>query len=366
MAANPMQKKVRNSFLLGMIVTLVICILIAVMVYFLFFSKDAKAKSDRGEEVVAYVLKQNVQSGQTITSDLLKEITVYSNMIPANYISSSQLNMMKLQDKEGNVLYTNSEGQMYMEIKDGNKLYKTITNKNDQVVVEIDDVGYYRTVKAGGEKEYIEFKNVPVIAKVNMYKNSILTIDTVSKSDQIITDDVRVVEYNMLTLPMDILVGDYIDIRLTFPNGQDFIVVPKKQIKAIRGNTITFNMAEEEILMVSSAIVESYIMPASNIYVARYVEPGLQQKAYNTYTPTAEVSKLIESDSNIVAKAKARLQERFNIDIRNTDMNTSRVQYSGEELENIEAGIQKQIQDAKDAREEYLQALETTTVNTNE
>lgn len=164
---------------------------------------------------------------------------------------------------------------------------------------------------------------------------------------------------------MDILVGDYIDIRLTFPNGQDFIVVPKKQIKAISGNTITFNMAEEEILMMSSAIVESYIMPASNIYVARYVEPGLQQKANNTYTPTAEVSKLIETDSNIVAIAKEKLQQRFNVDIRNSDMNTSRVQYSAEELENLEAGIQKQIEDAKAAREEYLQALEGTTANTN-
>lgn len=63
-------------------------------------------------------------------------------------------------------------------------------------------------------------------------------------------------------------------------------------------------MSEADIVMLNSAIVESYIMKASNIYIAKYVEPGMQEKAANTYVPTAEVIRLIETDSNIVSTAK--------------------------------------------------------------
>lgn len=360
MASNPMQKKVRNSFLLGMLVTLVFSILIGAIVYLLFFSKSAKIKTGRGDAVLAYTLNQNVASGQVITSDMLTEIELYENMIPANYVDNTQLENLKLQDENGNVIYTYDDGEqsvMYMKIDDGNKLYRTITGKADYVIVEVDDTGYFRTTK-GGEKEYLTLKNVPVVAKVNLYKNTVLTKDIIAKSDQIVTNDVRVVEYNMLTLPIDLMAGDYVDIRITFPTGQDFVVVGKKQIKDIIGQTIIFEMSEEEILMMSSAIVESYIMTASNIYVVRYSEPGNQTKAINTYTPTTEVVSLIEADSNIVQTAKAKLEARFNADLRLGTMNSATENYSTENIQNIETKMQTQIESAKKARQEYLESLE--------
>ena len=189
-----------------------------------------------------------------------------------------------------------------------------------------------------------------------MYKNTVITQNAVALEEEQLTDDVRTMEYNMLMLPINVTIGDYVDVRITFPNGQDFIVIAKKEIKNIQGNTVTFEMTEEEILMLNSAVVESYIMKASNIYVAKYVEPGMQEKASNTYTPTSEVIRLINTDSNIVAEAKQGLAEKFNVDIRN-DMNSSTGQYSEEALTNVEEGIQKQIEDAKKAREEYLTGI---------
>ena len=115
-------------------------------------------------------------------------------------------------------------------------------------------------------------------------------------------------------------------------------------------------MSEADIVMLNSAIVESYIMKASNIYIAKYVEPGMQEKAANTYVPTAEVIRLIETDSNIVATAKNELTSRFDANIRN-QMNSTVNQYSEQGLTNVEEGIQKQIEDAKKAREEYLSSL---------
>ena len=294
MAVNPMQKKARNSFLLGMIITLIVCAIIGVILYIAVIGPENKASKENGTATKAYALNRDVKSGQEITADMLSPINTYSNLIPQNYIDSTILTSVE-----------------------------------------------------SGKK---------VVAKVDLYKNTILTASTVTTEENTVTKDVRTMEYNMLTLPINLTIGDYVDIRITFPDGQDFIVIAKKEIKNIQGNTVTFDMSEADIVMLNSAIVESYIMKASNIYIAKYVEPGMQEKAANTYVPTAEVIRLIETDSNIVSTAKNELTSRFDANIRN-QMNSTVNQYSEQGLTNVEEGIQKQIEDAKKAREEYLSSL---------
>ena len=294
MAVNPMQKKARNSFLLGMIITLIVCAIIGVILYIAVIGPENKASKEKGTATQAYALNRDVKSGQEITADMLSPINTYSNLIPQNYIDSTILTSVE-----------------------------------------------------SGKK---------VVAKVDLYKNTILTASTVTTEENTVTKDVRTMEYNMLTLPINLTIGDYVDIRITFPDGQDFIVIAKKEIKNIQGNTVTFDMSEADIVMLNSAIVESYIMKASNIYIAKYVEPGMQEKAANTYVPTAEVIRLIETDSNIVSTAKNELTSRFDANIR-SQMNSTVNQYSEQGLTNVEEGIQKQIEDAKKAREEYLSSL---------
>lgn len=294
MAVNPMQKKARNSFLLGMIITLIVCAIIGVILYIAVIGPENKASKEKGTATKAYALNRDVKSGQEITADMLSPINTYSNLIPQNYIDSTILTSVE-----------------------------------------------------SGKK---------VVAKVDLYKNTILIASTVTTEENTVTKDVRTMEYNMLTLPINLTIGDYVDIRITFPDGQDFIVIAKKEIKNIQGNTVTFDMSEADIVMLNSAIVESYIMKASNIYIAKYVEPGMQEKAANTYVPTAEVIRLIETDSNIVSTAKNELTSRFDANIR-SQMNSTVNQYSEQGLTNVEEGIQKQIEDAKKAREEYLSSL---------
>ncbi len=295
MAINPMQKKARNSFLLGMLITFVICAVLVAAFYMLTILPEKKKEDTRGKEVTAYVLNRDIKSGEKVTVDMFTPISTYQSMVPQNYINSA--NVANL---------------------DGNKA---------------------------------------LIAKIDMSKNTVVTTNSVVTEDQTVTNDIRTMEYNMFTLPINVDIGDFVDIRITFPNGQDYIIASKKEIKNIQGNTITFELPEQDILMLNSAIVESYIMTASNIYIAKYVEPGLQEKATNTYTPTAEVVKLIASDSNIVSSAKKELAEKFNTDLRNNDMNSSSSQYSENALTNVEAGLKQQIENAQKAREQYLTGL---------
>ena len=151
-----------------------------------------------------------------------------------------------------------------------------------------------------------------------MNKNSVITIDMISKSDEKTTDDLRKVEYNMLVLPSQIATGDYIDIRLSLPSGQDYIVVSKKQVEIpqIDGvdseDTIWLKLSESEIITMNNAIVDAYRSIGSTLKVVTYTEAGIQNAATPTYVPTGEVMELINSDPNIVQTAKNALIQRYN------------------------------------------------------
>ena len=371
MGLNPMQKKARNSFLLGVIITLLFCIIIAVVFYLLVINPQKAKDTDKPVEVEVYTLSQNIKSGQIITPDMLQPITVYDNMVPTNYIDYTTMANLELQDREGNILYTKyvEEGTGENKVKtpklyinqEANEKYETVTNKEadkNKVLIEEDINGFYKVKKGtnGEGKEYIELLQVPIVAKIDMYANTIVTTDSIAKSNEVVTDDLRYIEYNMLSLPTTIFEGDYIDIRLILPNGQDLIVVSKKEVKSILGDTIGLQLTEGEILMMESAIVESYVITASKLYAIQYVDPGLQQAAVKTYTPTEAVQGLIQRDSNIVEEAKLGLLARFDQDIR-TWTNTQKNQYLTEEKINLETGIQEEIENARAAREAYLNGL---------
>ena len=196
------------------------------------------------------------------------------------------------------------------------------------------------------------------IAKVDLAKGTILASSLIAEDEQELNNSLRYVEYNMITIPTTLDIGDYIDIRLKLPNSQDLIVVSRKQIETLYGQTVGLNLTEEEILLLNSAIVEAYIMSASELYMAKYVEPGLQTAAILTYSPTAEVTDLIYKNENIVTTAKNYLIEKYNTSgIRNW-VNAAKGEYAEDAKYNLEAGMQEQIEAARKAREDYLSELE--------
>lgn len=304
MASNPMQKKARNSFLLGMIITLVICAIIGVLFYVIVTRQDKAKEAEEGALTYAYRLKNDVSAAHDITVADVEEVIVTEKAVPAGAFASK----VKTKDAKGKETWTN-------------KAFPS---------------GYK--------------------AKVDLKAGTILSSTLVYEGEDI-TDDVRYVEYNMLTLSTTIDVGEFIDIRLTLPNGQDLIVVSKKEVKSIIGDTIGLELSEGEILMMESAIVEAYIMTASKLYATQYIEPGIQEASLKTYVPTAEVQALIRaSNNNIQETAKEKLVERFSSDLR-TNIDNSRAPYNADQTENIETKLQEEIENARAAREAYLSGL---------
>lgn len=358
MATNPMQRKARNSFLLGVVITLLIT---GIIIAFLFLQlknyKDKEAQ-EKANSVKVWVLSQNVISGQIITTDMLTQQVVNKTLVPSNAIGDmSILDSYALSDKAGNEViteYKNNVATLYLS-KNGSKY---------EIKTEDETGDYY--IEQNGQKEYVELSTDPIIAKVNMNKNSVITIDMISKSNEKTTDDLRKVEYNMLTLPTQLETGEYIDIRLSLPSGHDYIVVSKKQVEIpqIGGvdmeDTIWVKLTEDEIITMNNAIVEAYKIPGSQLKVATYTEAGIQSAATPTYVPTGEVMRLIESDPNIVQTAKNALISRYNQNketVRDNAINPA-ISNSGQEgEENVKTKVEESITNSKEKRKEYLESL---------
>ena len=88
MVANPMQKKARNSFLLGMIITLLVCAIIGGLFYVLVIRKNEQKEAEEGTLTYVYRLKKDVQSGHEVTSADVESIVVTSKAVPADAFAS--------------------------------------------------------------------------------------------------------------------------------------------------------------------------------------------------------------------------------------------------------------------------------------
>ena len=359
MATNPMQRKARNSFLLGMLVMLLIAGVVIALLFMQLMNKIKKEKEELQASVNAYVLNQDVSSGQVITTDMLTLQTVNRNLVPSN--ATSDINLIQnyaLQDKEGNEIYTktkNNETQLYIT-----------KNGTEYEVKKEDETDNYYITK-NNNKEYLELNSVPLVAKVTMKKNTLLTTELLSKSDNMVQDDVRKQEYNMVVLPMDLVTGDYIDIRLMLPSGQDYIVISKKEVEipVIDGvdstDTIWINLSEDEILHMSCAIIDAYQIKGAKLYATKYTEAGMQEAATPTYPVNASTSALLQSDPNILEKAMNEIKSRYNntnaTTLRNDYINSS-INSQGEQAQsNLETNMQESITNSQNSRKEYLESL---------
>lgn len=364
MATNPMQRKARNSFLLGILATLIVTgIVIGLLVVQLKNYKD-KEKAELAASTKVWVLNANVSSGQVITTDMLKQQTINKNLVPSNATGDlAILDNYSLQDKEGNNVTT--------EVKNNeSKLYITRNNKKSELKQEDTGSFYIDNNEESNGKEYIDLVQVPLVAKVDMYKNTVITTDMIAKGDNTTTDDVRRQEYNMIVLPTQIETGDYIDIRLAMPSGQDYIVVAKKEVQVpeIGGipseSTIWVNLSEGEILMMNNAIVEAWQIGAK-LYANIYTEAGTQKAATPTYAVNAAVAALIDKNPNIVKQARSELYAIYNqVNSERTSINAA-IQNSGEQgQENLKTKQQESNANLLDERKKMLDSLATGTTNT--
>lgn len=118
---------------------------------------------------------------------------------------------------------------------------------------------------------------VGLTAKYNIAAKVPITGNMVS--DEVVAADVRDVEINTVLMPSDLDEGDTVDIRLMYPNGTDYIVLAQKTIDKIYDTTFWLKLSEDEIQLLDSAIVDSYLNSGSKLYALRYADSDAQVKS---------------------------------------------------------------------------------------
>ncbi|CAH8721295.1 SAF domain-containing protein [Bacillus cereus] len=146
------------------------------------------------------------------------------------------------------------------------------------------------------------------VVKIDISKNGTV-IPSMLFEEGITPNDLRNQEFKLIELPSKLKKDDFLDVRVKFPTGQDYIVLSKKKVRDLVNGTVWYQMNEKEILKMSSAIVDAYLNNAS-IYGLSYVDPYMQKDAIVTYPANKQVLDLIEADPNIVGVAKTELERR--------------------------------------------------------
>ena len=224
-----------------------------------------------------------------------------------------------------------------------------------------------------------------MIAKISMTRGTVLSKEMVYIDETVTGNDVRKEEYNMFILPTDLVTGDYVDVRLLLPSGTNYIVVSKKKVEipVISGvdstDTISIELSEDEINMISSAIVDAFKYSGAKLYVNKYTEPGLQEASTPTYPVNYDVLELINGNPNILEEARTALWNRYNatdssgvrtqVEQRNNVLDATINADPDQAQSNLESNMNQSITDSVTTRQEYLEGLSaqaaTTTTTTN-
>ena len=317
MASNPIKRRARQSFFLGFLIALVI---MAIVVMLLFSRISALKKENKklkilGPQVTFYTIARDIEEGDVVTvEDLvpasLQLAAASATMDISNYIDPS---IFEGEDEEGNPV------------------------------------------------------ELTYTAKVKIYQGTLATLSLLQEGG--IDNDERMVEYNMIVLPSQLNNGDYIDIRLRYPNGTENVVLAKKKVEQCTTSSVWIRMKEIDILSINSAIVDAYTIEGSQLRATVYTNPLMQEASEQTYPVNNAVLTQITYNPNILVEARNALIQKWNV---TSDPNSGLTDFVAkrreiesyiepdpeEKIKEIDRGYTQEATDMNNARNDYVTALE--------
>jgi hypothetical protein len=153
---------------------------------------------------------------------------------------------------------------------------------------------------------------------------------------------------------------DYVDLRIAFADGSDYVVLAKKQIAdlSLENCLFTTELKEEEIQLMTSAILDAYLLKGTQLYVTRYTDPALQTASQVTYCPKEATIDLLGSNNPNLTATLTRAEQELNR-LARASLSERLAALSEEDLDNasnawsdIEATYSTQVQQLIDSLEE--------------
>ena len=155
------------------------------------------------------------------------------------------------------------------------------------------------------QRLFINEDDIGKVSVISITAGTPILTDMVSAK---LTENYRERECAFIWLNTNLQDNDFVDVRIVFPNGEDYIICAKKSIKNVNiaANNVFLWLTEDEIQLLDSAIVDASLHQAK-IYVTKYLKPEVQDASVITYNPNASVLTAIRNNPNIVNEAASNL-----------------------------------------------------------
>ena len=180
------------------------------------------------------------------------------------------------------------------EIKAGEKVTEEKVVKTE-AVSEM-DTSLYMTEDGLGKTSRIDIAPGTFITEVMLY---------VAEEEGVFSE----VGYRDIKIHGNISVGDFVDIRICYPNGEDLRVLAAKRVEGIESASVIYlRLIEEEILMMASAVNDKNYLGAE-LYTAKCCSFEEGKNRVN-YLPSEQVLELIAEYAETFLEQKAEYAEK--------------------------------------------------------
>ena len=357
MAINPIERRTRNSLITGLLIGGVIAIIVGGISFMQITKLSAEIKKEKSKVKQVYVAARDIKANNEIKpEDLTLEGVVTS--IPTDKIVTPES----------------------LAATAGKNVASLLEKKDDKLVAKAGKNNFASTITPGGDNNSSSSLNTnsssnsnsnssdsksekTIVATIDIPKGTVITEKMLALKSEAVTDTnsinstYRLVEYSMIMLPTELQKGDTIDVRISYPNGQDFIVAAKKVVEKSDSTSIWLKLREDEILKMNSAIIESYSVEGAKLYAVNYTQPGIQAAANANYPVSDKVYELLVQDPNIATAIQQQYRTALNNHtlIRRPINEILQASQTEELRSRISSAVQKEIKDRAEKRQTFIE-----------
>ena len=359
MAINPIERRTRNSLITGLLIGGVIAIIVGAISFMQITKLNGEIKKEKGKIKQVYVAARDIKANNEVKpEDLTMEGVVTSLqtdkiVTPDSLTATAGGSVASLLEKQGDKLVANAGKKEFAS---------TITPGGDSSSSSSSNSSSSSSLNSNSSSSESKADKI-IIATIDIPKGTIITEKMLTLKSEAATDSnnmnstYRIVEYSMIMLPTELQKGDTIDIRISYPNGQDFVVAAKKVVEKTDSTSIWLKLKEDELLKMNSAIIESYSVEGAKLYAVNYTQPGIQAAANANYPVSDKVYQLLTYDPNIVEAIQQQYKNAVNnyLVVRKP-INEILQSTQQEELRSrISSAVQKEIREKTEKRQTFIE-----------
>lgn len=142
------------------------------------------------------------------------------------------------------------------------------------------------------EEDFGKVLLIDVDAEVPLIQNMVI---------QKVEGGVREVQCDEVLLNDNLEENDYVDVRISLPNGEDFVVLSKKAIHGLmeeEAKKVCYLwLTEEEIKQYTMAVVEASLSRGARLYTTKYLQATVQHATEVSYNPDSKILEKLSEEN---------------------------------------------------------------------